>query len=169
MTDLMTLPQGDVRLLRTELAQDLLATNIPARLAYTAADGTPRVLPMNFVWNGAEVVMSGFAPSHKTRALRARPDVAITIDTTDAPPRVLLLRGRAEITEIDGLAPDYVAAMRKGGDPAVEGYLDMLRAMAPKMERIAVRPTWVALMDFQTRYPSGAPDWMTGGAEETPR
>ncbi|RMI32344.1 pyridoxamine 5'-phosphate oxidase family protein [Nocardia stercoris] len=162
MTEQLDLPQGDLRLLDTTIARELLAANLPARLAFTAADGTPRVVPINFWWNGEEVVMTGFAPSHKNRALRARPDVALTIDTNDAPPQVLLLRGRAEITESDGLLPEYAAAMRKGGDPAVEEYLRSVAGMAPRMERIAVRPTWAAVMDFRTRFPSGAPDWMTG-------
>ncbi|MFD0362312.1 pyridoxamine 5'-phosphate oxidase family protein [Nocardia sp. GCM10030253] len=167
-TDTMRLPQGDVRLLDTPIAQRLLAANIPARLAFTAADGTPRVLPINFWWNGTEIVMTGFAPSKKAKSLRARPDVAITIDTNSAPPEVLLIRGRAEVHEIDGLASEYAAAMRKGGDEAVAGYLDFLTGMAPRMERIVVRPNWVGVMDFQSRFPTGAPDWMTGQDSEVP-
>ena len=151
----LALPQGDLALLDSEVAQRLLAANIPARLAFTASDGTPRVLPINFVFNGAEVVMCGFARSHKNRALRARPDVAITIDTNDAPPEVLLIRGRAEVTESQGLLAEYAEAMRKGGDPQVEGYLSMLAERKPLMERIAVRPNWVGVLDFQTRFPGG--------------
>ena len=36
------LPQGDVRLLQTEVAQRMLAATTPARVAYVAQDGTPR-------------------------------------------------------------------------------------------------------------------------------
>lgn len=168
MTDIVDLRQGDVRLLDTDLAQRLLAANLPARLAFTAADGTPRVVPINFWWNGTEVVMAGFAPSKKAKSLRARPDVAITIDTNAAPPEVLLIRGRAEVHEMDGLAPEYAAAMRKGGAEEVAEYLNFLTGMAPRMERIVVRPTWVGLMDFQTRFPAGAPDWMTGADSRAP-
>ncbi len=39
-----TLAQGDVRLLETEVGRRLLASRIPARLAYVAPDGTPPVL-----------------------------------------------------------------------------------------------------------------------------
>jgi hypothetical protein len=39
------LPQGDLRLLETDLAQQLLRSSIPARLAFIATDGTPRVVP----------------------------------------------------------------------------------------------------------------------------
>jgi len=42
------LVQGDVALLEHETAQRLLGSTELARLAYTALDGTPRVLPMLF-------------------------------------------------------------------------------------------------------------------------
>ncbi|MET7773368.1 pyridoxamine 5'-phosphate oxidase family protein [Nocardia sp. NPDC005366] len=168
MTELLDLPQGDVRLLETDGARRLLAANLPARLAFTAADGTPRVLPINFWWNGTELIMTGFAPSKKARMLRLRPDVAITIDTDSLPPEALLIRGRAEIHEIDGLAPEYAQAMNKGGAEANADNLEFLRAMRPRMERIVVRPTWVGYLDFQNRFPAGAPDWMKGPRSRTP-
>ena len=139
----LALPQGDLALLDSEVAQRLLAANIPARLAFTAYDGTPRVLPINFVFNGTEVVMCGFARSHKNRALRARPDVAITIDTNDAPPEVLLIRGRAEVTESQGLLAEYAEAMRKGSDPQVEGYLsDRERDQVVPRTRLHSSASW---------------------------
>jgi nitroimidazol reductase NimA-like FMN-containing flavoprotein (pyridoxamine 5'-phosphate oxidase superfamily) len=159
------LAQGDVALLETETARQLLAANMPARLAFTASDGTPRVVPINFVWNGMELVMSGFAPSRKARAIRSRPDIAVTIDTNDAPPQALLLRGRAEVSEADGLLPEYAEAMRKGGAEPVADYLEAVASHAPRMERIALRPSWVGVLDFQTRFPAGMPAWMRGEDE----
>ena len=44
----MLLPQGDLGLLQHPVAQELLVSKIPARLAYIASDGTPRVLPIWF-------------------------------------------------------------------------------------------------------------------------
>lgn len=38
----VALPQGSLGLLDTEVAQRLLSSTIPARLAYVAAHGTPR-------------------------------------------------------------------------------------------------------------------------------
>ncbi|WP_328411664.1 hypothetical protein [Nocardia sp. NBC_00403] len=78
--------------------------------------------------------MAGFAPSKKAKAVRARPDVAITIDTNSAPPEVPLIRGRAEVHEVDGVAPEYAAAMSKGGAEAVADYLDFVTGTAPAME-----------------------------------
>jgi len=40
----MALKQGDLGLLESDVARRLLASRIPARFAYIAGDGTPRVL-----------------------------------------------------------------------------------------------------------------------------
>jgi hypothetical protein len=158
----MTLEQGDLRLLETDLARRLLTSTIPARYAYTALDGTPRIVASWFVWTGEELVLPTFlsAPhvshsAYRVRALRENPDVAISIDTESSPPEVLSLRGRAEITEIDGVATEYAdAAHRFLGTEQAAGYLAQIDQPGTRMARIAVRPAWVAVMDFQTRMPS---------------
>ena len=158
----MTLDQGDPRLLETDVARRLLSSTIPARYAYTALDGTPRIVASWFVWTGEELVLPTFisAPhvSHaafRVRALRARPDVAVSIDTESSPPEVLSLRGKAEITEIDGVAAEYAeAAHRFLGSEQAAGYLAEIDVPGTRMARIAVRPAWVAVIDFQTRMPS---------------
>ena len=157
------LPQGDLRLLETDQARRLLAAPLPARYAYTATDGTPRVLPSWFHWTGDELVMPTFlaaphvrSPARRLAALRTNPDVAVTIDTEAFPPQVLLLRGRAAITEADGVVPEYaLAARRYLGEAAATGYLAQIDQPGTRMARIAVRPTWVGLLDFQTRVPAG--------------
>lgn len=156
-----SLRQGDLGLLETDVARELLAELITARLAYIALDGTPRVLPINFHWTGEEVVMGGFATSAKVRALRADPAVAITIDTPEPPPRVLMIRGVAEVCETDGVVPEYETVMRRTmpADQA-DAYFAELRRRGTRMERIAVRPAWVGVVDFQTRYPGAMPEWL---------
>src|SRR5262249_35408994 len=118
------LKQGDPGLLESEVAQRLLASRIPARFAYVALDGTPRVH-----WTGQVLSMPTFVaaphvrhPAHRLRALRARPDVAVTIDTETSPPEVPSLRGRVEISEVDGIPSEYAAAARRylGEDVARE-------------------------------------------------
>jgi hypothetical protein len=157
------LPQGDVRLLRSDVAQRLLASSELARLAYTALDGTPRVLPMLFHWTGEELVMAAFRPTHKIPALRARPDVAVTIDSNSTSPQVLLIRGRAVIVDVNGLVPEYVLAQRRyWGAAHAEAYLSQLDPESTKMARIAVRPTWVGVLDFQTRFPEKTPAALRG-------
>jgi hypothetical protein len=151
------IPQGDIRLLDSDVARRLLASTELARLAYVAADGTPRVLPMLFHWTGEEVVMSTFAGAHKIAALRARPDVAITIDTTSAPPEVLLVRGRVEVTDVDGIVPEYALAQRRyyGEEHAAASLAEVDRP-GTRMARLALRPSWAGVIDFQTRFPGGA-------------
>jgi hypothetical protein len=165
------LPQGDLRLLDSVVAGRLLVSTIPARVAYIASDGTPRVVPTWFHWTGTELVMPTFiaAPHVKhaagrLRALRVNPAVAITIDTEDQPPEALLIRGRASIDEVDGVDPDYAAAARRYlGDPQAKTYLEMIDRPGTKMARIAVRPDWVAVIDFQTRLPGAL-----GGVQAQP-
>lgn len=150
----MALPQGDVRLRGAELARELLASTELARMAYVAKDGTPRVFPMQFKWDGEELVFATFEGARKIQALRARPEVAVTIDRPGPPPEVLLLRGPAEVTEVAGLVPEYVWIHHHYYGPE-QGARNIAGIDRPglRMARIAVRPTWVGLMDFQTRLP----------------
>jgi hypothetical protein len=159
----MSLPQGDLGLLRSEAARRLLGSTIPARLAYVATDGTPRIVPTWFHWTGEEFVMPTFVsaphvrhPAARLVALRANPDVAISIDTEGNPPTALTVRGRAVVTEVDGVAPEYaLSARRYLGEEAAASYLAMLDQPVTTMARIAVRPAWVGIVDFQARLPSG--------------
>ena len=73
--------QGDLSLLDHPVAQQLLRSRIPARLAYVWHDGTPRVVPIRFHWTGQEVVVSTPPAAPKMKALADNAKVAITIDT----------------------------------------------------------------------------------------
>jgi hypothetical protein len=156
------LKQGDPRLLESDVAQRLLASSIPARYAYTSADGTPRVVSSWFHWTGEELVMPTFvsAPhirhaAYRVRDLRANPAVAVTIDTDSFPPEAVTMRGRAEVTEVNGIVPEYaLAAHRFLGEEEATTYLAQIDHPSTKMARIAVRPTWVGVLDFKTRLPS---------------
>ena len=157
----MNLPQGDLRLLESAPARDLLNSSIPARLAFVWTDGTPRVLPTWFVWTGEEIVMCTFSagpgihhPARRIDVLRENPDVAITIDTDDAVPHVLLIRGPAVVTEVDGLTAEYVAAARRYlGEEGAASFVAAAQGPGTRTARIGVRPTWVGLLDFETRLP----------------
>jgi len=150
------LPQGSLELLDTPLAKRLLDAAIPARIAYTAKDGTPRIVPTWFQWTDGELVMPTFVqaphvqtPARRIAALRARPDVAVSIDTESTPAEALLLRGKAQVTEVDGIDPDYAVSARQYlGEEGARELLDMADQPGTVMARIAVRPTWVGLLDF---------------------
>jgi hypothetical protein len=154
--------QGDLRLLESGVAQRLLASTIPARYAYTAVDGTPRVVASWFHWTGDELVMPTFisAPhvrhaAYRVRDLRANPAVAVTIDTESFPPQAITIRGKAQIAEVDGIVPEYaLAAHRYLGEEEATAYLAQIDHPSTRMARIAVRPSWVGVLDFETRLPS---------------
>jgi Pyridoxamine 5'-phosphate oxidase len=157
------LRQGDPALLDAELAQQLLHAPIPARLAFVWTDGTPRVVPTWFHWTGDEIVMATYVdgraigirhPAARLAALRANPAVALSIDTDTFPPSSLTIRGRARITEVIGLAEEYVAAAHRYLGEAAPGMLAALDEPGVVQARIAVRPDWVGLLDFVARRPS---------------
>jgi hypothetical protein len=158
----MSLPQGDLTLLESDLAKRLLASTIPARLAYVAADGTPRVLSTWFHWTGEELVMPTFVsaphirrPAARIKTLLANPNIAITIDTESFPSNVLLMRGQVSITEVAGIVPEYaLAAQRYLGAEAAAEYLAQVDQPGTTMARIGLRPLWVGVLDFETRLPN---------------
>jgi len=144
-----------MQVLRDPLAQELLQSSIPVRMAYTGTDGFPRVVPLGFHWNGAEFVICTIPHSPKVRALETNPKLAMTIDTNSFPPHVLLVRGTATLELVDGVPPEYLEASRKqvGADqmPAFEA---QVRAVYRQMVRIAIVPEWAKILDFETRLPS---------------
>ena len=111
-----------MHVLNDPLAQELIRSNIPARVAYTSLDGSPRAVPLGFHWNGAQFVICTIPGSPKVRALAAHPQVALTIDTDTFPPHVLLVRGSASLETVEGVPPEYLEAARKqvGEAPFVE-------------------------------------------------
>ena len=160
--DPMALKQGDLGLLESDVARRLLASRIPARFAYVALDGTPRLLSTWFHWTGELLAMPTFIaaphvrhPACRLRVLRAHPDVAVTIDTETSPPEVLSLRGRVEISEVDGIPPEYAAAARRYlGDEVAGEYLAGVDLPGTRMARIDLRPAWAGVHDFRSRLPS---------------
>lgn len=143
----------DGRQLHDELAaaRDLLESTSFGHLAYTAKDGTPRVIATGVYWTGEQVVMSSATTSPKVSALRRRPQVALTIDAggTPAEARAVSIRGTVAIDIVDGVVEEYLLAARKsmGTDGAAE-FEENVRAMYPQMARIALRPTWARYWDF---------------------
>lgn len=132
-------------------AQELLATT-SAHLAYTVADGTPRVIPVGFFWTGHEVVIASATTSPKVATLSARPDVAVTIDGGGTPgsARALSIRGRASVEIVDGLVEEYVMAARRSMDAeTAEQFVEQCRkTYVQGMARIAITPGWARFYDF---------------------
>jgi hypothetical protein len=151
----MPVQQGDLSLLHHPVAQELLVSKIPARLAYIWTDGTPRVVPIWFHWTGSELVMGTPPKAPKLKALAKNPKVSLTIDSNDFPNKVLLIRGSARLEPVEGIIPEYaLAAERYFGPMQAQAWISQLRGMVPSMVRIAITPEWVGVLDFQTRFPS---------------
>ena len=151
----MAVTQGDLQLLNDPVAHELSHSSIPARLAYTWLDGTPRVVPIWFHWTGEDVVMVSPSDAPKVIALQSNPSVALTIDSESGPHKVLLIRGSAQVELVEGVAPEYGAAARRYfGEEQGAAWAEQVTRMLPRTARIAVRPQWVGILDFQERFPS---------------
>jgi hypothetical protein len=150
----MPAQQDALTLLQTPVAQTLLQSTIPARLAYTGRDGTPRVLPIWFHWTGEVFVLGTRLDSGKVKALSSQATVALTIDTEAFPYKALQVRGTIEIETIDGIVPEYeLCAQRYLGAKRGQAWLAQLRQAFPPMARIVIRPEWVSILDLAQLYP----------------
>ncbi len=152
----MPVKQGSVELLQQPASKELLQSKIPARLAYVWMDGTPRVVPIWFHWDGREFVMGTPPKAPKLKALAKNPKVSLTIDDNNFPHKVLLVRGTAKLQPVNGVVPEYaLAAERYFGEQQGKAWVTQLGSMVQGgMVRIAITPEWVGLLDFQTRFPS---------------
>jgi hypothetical protein len=135
-------------------AQRLLNGPEPARLAYDGLDGDPRVIPIGFWTEGGHILMATVPKSAKVAALRRKPKVAITIDTGAFPPKVLLLRGTAEVELVQGIPDGYLHAGHKVmTDEQYPEWEAGVKALYNEMVVITVTPTWAKLLDFETTIP----------------
>ncbi|MET7460456.1 pyridoxamine 5'-phosphate oxidase family protein [Nonomuraea sp. NPDC005501] len=149
------IPHEIAEILNRPISQELLARDL-TRLAYIAKDGTPRNVPIAFTWNGSEIVMCTTKNAPKLPALRANPAVALTIDTEEHPPKILLIRGRAELDVVDGIPDEYLqmnGSYQMTPEQRVEWEAEV-RSLYDGMVRIVVTPTWAKLIDFETTLPS---------------
>ena len=147
--------QGDVGLLQDPVAQELLQSTSPAHLAYNWRDGTPRVIPIGFHWNGEEIVLTTAVDAPKTKVLTNGTEVALSIDRDSRPARVLLIRGTVRVDTVEGIAPEHAAMLRRTmSAEGAEISLAHAAALYPRMTRIFIHPEWVGLLDFERRLPS---------------
>ncbi len=148
-------PNEIAEVLNRPLSQELLARDL-TRLAYVARDGTPRNVPIGFTWNGSEIVMCTSKNAPKLASLRTNPMVALTIDTEVHPPKILFIRGRAELDVVDGIPDEYLqmnGSYQMTPEQRVE-WEASVHALYDGMVRIVVTPTWAKLIDFETTLPS---------------
>jgi hypothetical protein len=144
-------PSGVAEVLDKPLSQEMLNRDL-ARLAYVATDGTPRVIPIGFTWNGTEVVM----------CTTTNAPVSLTIDTEVHPPKILLLRGEAVLDEVEGIPDEYLqmnGSYEMTPEQRVEWEAEV-RSLYDSMVRIVVTPTWAKLIDFDETLPTPVEELM---------
>lgn len=159
--------QADVtEVLDRPLSRDLLARDV-LRMAYVAADGTPRTIPIAFTWNGSQVVVCTTRNAPKLRSLRRNPAVALTIDTEVHPPAILLVRGTVELDDVDGIPEEYLqmnGTYAMTAEQRVE-WEAQVRSLYAGMVRIVITPTWAKLIDFENTLPSAVEELVRERAE----
>jgi hypothetical protein len=99
---------------------------------------------------------TGLRHPDKHFVLRHNPAVALTIDTEVHPPKMLLIRGRAELDVVDGIPDEY---LKMNGTYTMtpqqrEAWEAEVRSLYDGMVRIVVTPIWAKLIDFETTLPS---------------
>jgi len=123
-----------------------------------AAKQTGSTSPLGHAGAGPNPGLTPNARSHapKLPALRKNPTVALTIDTEVHPPKILLIRGRAELDVVEGIPDEYLEASgtyEMTPEQRVEWEAG-IRSLYDGMVRIVVTPTWAKLIDFETTLPS---------------
>jgi nitroimidazol reductase NimA-like FMN-containing flavoprotein (pyridoxamine 5'-phosphate oxidase superfamily) len=132
-------------------AQLLLESRAPARLAWIAADGAPRVVPMWFSWEHerAAFCVTAFAGAHKLGALLRGSSVALTIDSDDFPYRSLNVRGTiVSVEAVAGITDEYVrASQRYLGPQNSRRWIEQLGTNRHQV-RILIEPQHVTVADL---------------------
>lgn len=159
-------PNEIAEILNRPISQEMLARDL-TRLAYVATDGTPRNIPIGFTWNGSEIVMCTSTNAPKLASLRKNPMVALTIDTEVHPPKLLLIRGRAELDVVEGIPEEYLQ-MNGSYEMTAEQRVHWeaeVHSLYDSMVRIVVTPTWAKMIDFETTLPSPVEELIQQRAE----
>jgi hypothetical protein len=132
---------------------DLVERQPIMQIAYAAADGSPRAVPVGYLLRGGKFLFFTVPSSDKVAALQRDPRIALTIDVYP-PPCCLLVRGTAELREEAGVPDQYLeASFRTMPEDQHAEFEQQVRALYDSTVRVAVTPSWVRLNDFQRTAP----------------
>ena len=84
---------------KAEIREFLVHGTRTAKLATVSRSGAPHVMPVWFVLDGEELVLTTAAGSIKGRNLRRDPRVAVVVDDDTPPFAFVHIRGRASVSE----------------------------------------------------------------------
>src|SRR5919112_641375 len=103
-----------------------------------------------------------------SRELLARDVTRLAYIATEVhPPKILLVRGRAELDLVEGIPDEYLemsGTYQMTPDQRVEWEAEV-RSLYDGMVRIVVTPTWAKLIDFETTLPSAVEELVQQRAE----
>ena len=149
-------PNQITEVLNRPISQELLARDL-TRLAYVARDGTPAMSRSGSPGTARKSSCAAWKNTPKLPSLRKNPTVALTIDTEVHPPRILLIRGRAELDVVDGIPDEYLqmnGTYHMTPEQRIEWEAEV-SSLYDGMVRIVVTPTWAgAAINFETTLPS---------------
>ena len=131
----------------------LLAAPNLARLAYIGQNGRPHVVPIWFTHQDGDLIMITGPRAAKLRGIEANPAVAVTIDSSTPPYKVLLVDGDATLEPVEGMAPEYAPIVERYLGLAAESYLKALLPRVKRQVRIRITPRSWRVFDFVKRYP----------------
>src|SRR5436309_15365318 len=94
-------------ILADPVALDLVERQPIMQIAYAAADGGPRAVPVGYLLREGRFLFFTIPSSDKVAALHRDPRIALTIDR-NPPPCCLLVRGTAALHEEDGVPDQYL-------------------------------------------------------------
>ncbi len=122
-----------------------------ARLSYIDVDGRPKVVPIWFTHDDGDIIMVTGPKAAKLRGIEANGAVALTIDSSTPPYKVLLVDGDASLEPVEGFAPEYRGIVERYLGLAADAYLGQLRVK--RQVRIRVKVRSYRIFDFVKRYP----------------
>jgi PPOX class probable F420-dependent enzyme len=131
----------------------LLAAPNLARLAYIGQNGRPQVVPIWFAHDHGDIIMVTGPKAAKLKGIEANPAVALTIDSSTPPYKVLLIDGDATLEPVEGMAPEYRPIVERYLGVAAEPYLQALLPRVKRQMRVRVKPRSWRVFDFVKRYP----------------
>ena len=99
------------------------------QIAYSAADGSPRAVPVGYLLREGKFLFFTIPGSDKVAALHRDPRMALTIDDYP-PPCCLLVRGTAELREEDAVPDEYLeASFRTMPEEQHAGFEEQVRTL----------------------------------------
>src|SRR4051812_44722513 len=128
-------------ILSNPVTLDLVERQPIMQIAYAAADGSPRAVPIGYLLREGKFLFFTVPSSDKVAALHHDPRIALTIDVLP-PLCCLLVRGTAELLEEDGVPDEYLeASFRTMPEDQHTGFEEQVRALYDSMVRVVVTRT----------------------------